>query len=651
MKKTIYTLGLCLSTLLASAQTQLDSVVVSASRFNSSLQDANRNVIVLNQEDIKNAPVNSVSELLDFATGIDARQRGTFGTQTDLSIRGGSFEQVLVLINGIRLSDPQTGHHLMNLPVQKNNIERIEILLGGGSYIFGGSAFSGAVNIITKDAKKNTTTAQAGIGSYNSYQAGITQQLAGKKHQTTFSLNRTASADGFKENTDFENTNLYAQSRIHLGESQLKLSAGYTDQGFGAQNFYSDAYPQQYEKTQTLLSNVGLNHKTNAIEWDHNLYWRRNWDEFQLYREGANFYEYQAQNGLFIKGTDTAASWYTGHNYHRSDVAGAKTNAQFESVFGRTSLGAEYRLESILSNNLGEDMSETIDIPNSRGQYTKSASRANVSISGEHQKSMGQLNVSVALLANYNSDYDWGFYPAATIGYNFNRRNKIYASYNRSFRLPSYTDLYYSLGGAVGSKDLRPENSSNYELGYKIAGSKSYFNVSVFRREGTDIIDWVQYCDTCELRATNTTQINFNGTEASYRFMQTSWMSSIGLDFIELGYSYLFTDEESFDYESLYVFDYLQHKANLRAQHTFLKNFNLNYTLSYQNRNGNYTDADTREVKAYPDVLLINARLTYTRPFGSIYVSGQNLLNKTYYDRGNVELPGLWLWSGIEILF
>ena len=166
--KAIYTLILSLILGSAFAQVELDSVLVSASRFNSSLQNANRNVIVLTQEDISNAPVASVSELLDFATGIDSRQRGTFGTQTDLSIRGSSFEQVLVLVNGIRLSDPQTGHHLMNLPVQKSDIERIEILLGGGSYIFGGSAFSGAVNIITKNAKKNRTSAQAGIGSYNS---------------------------------------------------------------------------------------------------------------------------------------------------------------------------------------------------------------------------------------------------------------------------------------------------------------------------------------------------------------------------------------------------------------------------------------------------------------------------------------------------
>ena len=97
----------------------LNPVVVSASRFEQSLLKSTRNVQIISGEEIENAPVNTVAELLDFMVGIDARQRGIYGTQTDLSIRGGSFEQVLVLVNGVRLADPQTGHHLMNLPVAK----------------------------------------------------------------------------------------------------------------------------------------------------------------------------------------------------------------------------------------------------------------------------------------------------------------------------------------------------------------------------------------------------------------------------------------------------------------------------------------------------------------------------------------------------
>lgn len=491
MQKLLTTCFLFAGTLfLTTGQTPevLDTAVVSASRFNTSLQSANRNVVILKGEDIENAPVASISELLDFAVGIDARQRGTFGTQTDLSIRGGTYEQVLVLVNGIRLSDPQTGHHLMNLPVQKSDIERIEILMGGGSYIFGGNAFSGAVNIITKKSEANKVVVNGSGGSFNSYSAGVTQYLSGKEHQTQLSVN-TTSSDGFKRNTDFRNTNLFAQSNLKLGEHHLNVSGGYNWQGFGAQNFYSTSFPEQYEKTRTLFANIGLS-SGDKIRIDRQLYWRRNWDEFQLYREGPGFYEYD--NGLFIKGQDTAASFYTKHNYHRSDVMGGKMEVRFESFAGKTSIGGEYRYEGVVSNNLGDSLEAPIDIQGSRGTYTLGNSRHNVSLAIEQAKSFGQWDFSLAILGNYNTAYNTDIYPAATVGYNFDPHNKFYASFNRSFRLPSYTDLYYNLGGALGSINLKPENSVNYEIGYKYFNGKWFGNITLFRREGTNIIDWIK---------------------------------------------------------------------------------------------------------------------------------------------------------------
>ncbi len=624
----------------------LDTVVVSASRFNTSLQSANRNVIIIKGEEVSNAPVQTVAELLDFATGVDARQRGIFGTQTDLSIRGGTYEQVLVLINGIRIGDPQTGHHLMNLPIQKSDIERIEILLGGGSYIFGGSAFSGAINIITKDATANNTEVNLKYGSFNTYQAGLTQTLAGDNHQTSLSVNTTAS-DGFKPNTDFNHTNLFGNSTIQAGTYDLNIAGGYTWPGFGAHNFYSTNFPEQYEKTRTLFANIGLKSE-GRIKVDRQLYWRRNWDEFQLYREeGDDFYNYS--NGLFIKGNDTAASWYRGHNYHRSDVLGGKVEAMFESAFGKTSVVAEYRHERVVSNNLGESLEAQIDIQGSRGAYNLGADRNNVSVAMEQARKLGRFDLSAALLLNYNSAYTTDWYPAVTIGYRISNRQKLYGSFNKSFRLPSYTDLYYNLGGAIGSKNLKPEESYNYELGYKYVGNSFFGNVSVFRREGSNIIDWVSFCDTCDLLASNISEVNFNGVDASLRLTDNQFMQALNMDFVEVGYSFLMTDEEEFDYESLYVFDFLQNKLTLRAQHTLFKKLHWSYSFSYQDRNGQYNDAETKTLKDYPDVFLINTRVSYDLPMLSVFVEGQNLLNRSYYDRGNVELPGAWLWCGARI--
>lgn len=631
-----------------SAQIDLDTVTVTADLIqDQSLLNSNRNVQIISGEELEKAPVNSVAELLDFATGVDARQRGIFGTQTDLSIRGGSFEQVLVLIDGVRLADPQTGHHLMNLPVAKEDIERIEILLGGGSYIFGANAFSGAINIITKKAKHNNTKLGLDYGQFQTFTTSLQQDIVGKRHQTSLSLSHNMS-EGFKSNTDFRHTNLGLRSNWSFGANKFQLQAGYTDQGFGAQNFYSDNFPHQYELTKTLFGSI--NWETEGkLHWNKQVYWRRNWDEFQLFREeGDDFYDYQ--NGLFIWDIDTAPGWYTGHNYHRSDVLGFKNDVRWKSKFGQSALSLDYRHEQVRSNNLGDSLASVIEIPNSRGAYYLGADRQNVSLAGQHRISIRKWQISAALQANYNTDFNWGWYPALNLGYRPIAAHKFYGSFNRSFRFPSYTDLFYRLGGALGSRDLRPEESYNYELGYRFFRKAWYGNLSVFYRNGQNIIDWTQACASCDLIAGNSTAVNFGGLEFSVRKNLSADAKLAGIQFFELSYSHLqnFSDTQEEVYRSLYVFDFLKNKITLRAGQKIAQNLSMHYFLSYQQREGQYLDAKRKQLIDYPEVWLINLSLHYDWKDFQFSLQAQNLLNQKYFDRGNVELPGLWAQFGIQ---
>lgn len=233
MKKLLGISAAIVLSLNSQAQTVLDTLVVSAAKTEQSLLNSNRNVQIISKAEIEKAPINSLAELLDFAMGVDARQRGIFGTQTDLSIRGGSFEQVLVLLNGVRLSDPQTGHHLMNLPVPLSDIERVEILMGGGSYIFGANAFSGAINIITKKAEKNSTRIAIDGGQFNTLNSSLSQSLKGGNWQGSVSGTYNRS-NGFKPNTDFEHGNIAAQASMNLDNDIYTIQLTYTDQKFGA---------------------------------------------------------------------------------------------------------------------------------------------------------------------------------------------------------------------------------------------------------------------------------------------------------------------------------------------------------------------------------------------------------------------------------
>lgn len=649
MKKVVLTLGLLSGFMAASQTVLLDTATVSASLNQQSLVSANRTVIVLDREQLQNIPAQSISDVLDFAVGVDARQRGPFDTQTDLSIRGSSFEQVLVLVNGIRMSDPQTGHHLMNLPVAKEDIERIEVLLGGSSAVFGSGAFAGSINIITKKAQQNKMQVSAATGSNAAYQVTFNQQLAGEGYQTNIGVS-TAAHDGFQYNTDAENHNFYAQHIQQLGREQLQLSAGYNRKAFGAQNFYSTNFSEQFERTSTLFATVGLSRESEKSSLKREVFWRRHWDEFQLYREGEDFYQYD--NGLFIKGNDTAASFYAGHNYHRSDVAGGKVSYTYNSRFGRTAAMTEYRLENVVSNNLGNALEAPIAIDGKRGSYTLGANRSNISIVLEHEVSFGALTANGALLYNYNTAYpDQNLYPSLSLGYTLNQQSRLFFNANRSFRLPSYTDLYYRLGGAVGSTDLQPEHSVNLELGYKFSKGKHFAQASVFRRMGQNLIDWVSYPDSTGLFAANITQVNLNGLDISYRYGGAD-LGFGSLDFIQIGHSYYIADEDSTtDFESLYVLDYLNHKTTLTAQLSFWKDLHIAPAISLQKRNGQYTNTQGNQVD-YESILLLNLRLSYTlTPQAEVFAYGTNLLDTPYVDRGNVNMPGAWLWGGVKFSF
>lgn len=650
MKKLLGISAAIVLSLNSQAQTVLDTLVVSAAKTEQSLLNSNRNVQIISKAEIEKAPINSLAELLDFAMGVDARQRGIFGTQTDLSIRGGSFEQVLVLLNGVRLSDPQTGHHLMNLPVPLSDIERVEILMGGGSYIFGANAFSGAINIITKKAEKNSTRIAIDGGQFNTLNSSLSQSLIGENWQGSVSGSYNRS-NGFKPNTDFEHGNIAAQASMNLDNDIYNIQLAYTDQKFGAQDFYSTSFPHQYEKTKTLFASLNWQRKKEKTTWNREIYWRRNWDEFQLFREeGEDFYNYQ--NGLFIWDTDTAPTWYADHNYHRSDVAGAKIDYDYSSSWGSTAITGDFRHEQVRSNNLGDSLSEIIDLSNSRGFYFLGADRQNYALSFQQIIPYGSWTFSGALQANYNSDFNFGLYPALNAGYRPSKAHKFYANFNRSFRFPSYTDLYYRLGNAQGSINLQEEESYNYEIAYRFFGKGWYTNLSLFYRNGLNIIDWTQACDTCDLIAGNNSIVNMGGLEFSLRKNFNGPDEKSLVDFVEFGYSYIQSESPSSAsvYNSLYVFDHLRHKINFRSALIYGR-WSLNYMISYQKRNGEYFSPSAATVVPYEAVLLINMGLQYQWEKLRLHVKVQNLLDRPYFDRGNVEMPGIWAQVGMVYRF
>jgi len=249
MKKVIRTLfAIAISSGIAKAQNtiskNIDEVIVSANRAQENINSAN--IQIISAEEIENAPVQTIEDLLEYAINVDVRQRGGQGVQSDISMRGGTFEQVLVMLNGVKLNDPQTGHHTMNLPVSMEQVERIEVITGGASRIFGNYAYTGAINIITKKGGKSSVIFSTGENNYKNTELNYSNNSKSITHN--ISVNQKES-DGYIDGMDYKISNYYYQASSKINNVNALLNAGIINKEFGAFSFYTPKYPDQFERT------------------------------------------------------------------------------------------------------------------------------------------------------------------------------------------------------------------------------------------------------------------------------------------------------------------------------------------------------------------------------------------------------------------
>jgi iron complex outermembrane receptor protein len=628
------------------AQVALDTVQVSATRIASPLPRTGRHLQVLDSALLATAPRPEASEILRSTTLVDVRQRGPFDVQTDLGIRGGTFDQALVLVDGIPMTDPQTGHHLMNIPLLADALERVEVLYGGASRTFGGGAFSGAVNLITREPAGHKGSLLLEGGEYGSYRARLVQDVANANGGLRLSAFHGHS-DGYVPNSDFDMTGGHLNGVRRWKKLKLKGQLGAVHKRFGAQNFYSSTYPDQQEITGTYLGALELGNDKSPWAWNVRAYGRQHDDQFQLFRESEDYYRYD--NGFFIRGAaDTArftpTFFYTFHNRHRTRVGGAEATVRRSWKAGTTAVGVHGRYEHILSNVLGKPLETPIEAPGAREAFTREDERSNVAVHVDHRYERGKFGVDAGLLLNVNSQYSPEWVPGADVFYRWNTKHNTYASAGRSFRLPTWTDLYYNRGGAQGSLDLLPEHADQLELGHRVYGSRWKASVALWRRMGDDLIDWVKLPGETTVRASNITAVDLNGVEFSGSFYTTDQRGQGGLM-----YAYQWADQQEFPFTSLYVLDYLTHNVVGWWQQELVAGFSARVNATWRTRNGNYVRFDDGTTVEYPDPLRIDLRVDWKKGPVGLFVSGTNLLDAEQVDRGNVPLPGRWLMGGVSV--
>ncbi len=609
-----------------SMEYNLDEVEVSAQRAPVAFSQVARIVSVISREEIEAAPVQSLQELLEYALSVDVRQRGVHGVQADISVRGGSFDQTLILLNGINISDPQTGHHSLDLPVSYKNIQRIEILEGPAARVFGPNAFSGAINIITNSDESSGVKSDISGGQHKLADVNVSGNIKTGGWNQFLAFNRMSS-DGYIENTDFKTWNAFYQTKLNTKPGTLDFQIGRTNKAFGANSFYTATYPNQYEATKTTFASLKFETGTK-IHLTPSVYWRRHQDRFELFRSDP-------------------ASWYKGHNYHLTDVFGSNLNAWFESAFGKSAFGAEIRTENVWSNVLGKALTTPIAVPGESGQFfTKSYSRTTISYFAEHSIFLNRLSVSAGAMTNWISDlgFGWNIYPGMDASLAITDHVKLFGSANSSLRMPTFTDLFYSGANNIGNPDLKPEKSTTLEGGLKITFIGFSGRAGAYHRRGKDLIDWVRENETDKWQTRNLTSINSTGIELSSDFFpEKIWKKSIFITKLGINYSYSQLDKGNNNLFSYYVLDNLKQKLDIELNHKIWNKLKGSWRVSYQDRNGMRT-----KTESYQPFWLINTRIMWKTPSTEIYLLAANLFDTKYYDFGTVEQPGRWISMGIS---
>ena len=619
-------------------EVMLDDVSITGSRAPLTVSQAARMVTVLSREDIAQAPIQSVNDLLKLAVGVDVRQRGPLGSQTDISIRGGTQEQIVVLLNGINICDPQTAHNTMDLPCDPADIVRIEVLEGPAGRAYGTSSLVGAINIVTSQRPQKSEVYVEG-GSFGYAKAGGMVKLPTvDNHFSLGSLSASyARSDGYsrskagKLNTGYSGAKAFYQGGYADESVNVRWNVGVTDRAWGSGTFYATPKWQaddQYEHTTKITASLQGENKLGSLHLQPALYWNQNYDRYEGYHNRPDILKY---------------------NYNRCDVYGLKLNSYFEWRFGRTAFGAEIRNEDLVSGNLGEPLFRPQHISGTDRDYTLGINRTNISAHLEHNILLDRFTLSAGFVAAKSSwsSMDMTLYPGIDMSYTIENW-KLFASYNTSLRLPSFTEMYYKLQGYAADPHLKPEEMQAVEVGAQWISPTLQAKVTAYHHHGKNMIDWIM--DTslgtaAQWQSVNHTKINAYGAEATFG-AKTKWGN------VNLSYSYIYQDKDlEANIVSQYALEYLKHKLLASVRTKEWNGLSLRVDGRWQDRVGSYTSFDGN-VYDYKPYALFNARLQWTKAALTIYADANNILdNRSYVDFGNVAQPGIWAVVGTKYRF
>jgi len=580
------------------SQKILDEVTINSGRIIIPFSEENRNLIIIDSVFLNNSSAKNLSEILQQVIGVDIRRRGNDDIQSDLFIRGGSFDQTLLLINGIKVEDSQTGHHQMNLSVPIDLIDKIEILKGPGSRIFGMNAFNGAVNIITKN-NSDSGNINLSYGSFKTFQGSGSIPINTDKSSHILSTTYRQS-DGYRYNTDYNYLNIFYSGSIEMDDSDLQVLFTNSDRKFGANGFYaSPEAKDQYEETNGSLLNFKLTKKKENISTESSIYWRRHEDTYIYIRDNPSIYK----------------------NDHISNKLGFQNNISIFSDAGITGIGIDLSNTWLSSNNLGE-----------RNRFITTIFAEQLINKNNFSFTPG---IAFSIYEKPSNDlFKSKLFPGIDIGYRISDKILLNANVGETFRIPTFTDLYYSDPNNEGNENLDPEKAFTSEVGFKLREKNYSISLNLFRRKSDDLIDYVKANSNEKWSPQNIKNVITTGFEFDGKLLLKI---NNNLNTINLGYAYI-NDDYKNNLLSRYSLNSYKHRLILNFDFKLTK-FISNY-LSIRHGVRESQDNNNKSVFDY--------KISMHRDRWKITVNLNNIFDSKYYETNLVQMPGRNLEVGLN---
>jgi len=511
----------------------LNEVVISSNRIETPLTQNSKTVQIITAQQIRQSGVTHLVDLLQQIAGIDIKRRGAGAAQADLNIRGGTFDQSLLLIDGVKLDDSQTGHHTLNFLPPPQMVERIEIIKGSAARIYGQNAFTGAINIVTKKETPKTLTLDLQKGNYDQTNGSIFVGNTTEKTSVLGFVSRNTS-DGYRYNTDYDYNQFFVKSSFNRHKTPLDLIATYSGRKFGANGFYATpSAVDQYEETQASLVSLSQRFSKGAWIFKPKVYWRRGQDMYEYIRNKPEIYR----------------------NLHVTNKLGTAFDTSLASDLGLTGMGIDISRVNIRSNNLGD------------------RSRTMINLFLEHRFYLfnKSIDITPGIAANYFSDFGSHSFPGIDLGWQMDPNLRLYANMGATFRIPTFTDLYYSDRNTLGNADLKPEKAISNEIGLRFISPKVSVSLAFFSRKAKNLIDFVKNSndDNIPFTAENIQQVNTEGID--FELIHRIQLYSLNHEF-KISYSYLKNNLENSG------FNFSRYSINNDLKHHFVGSYNLPIT-------------------------------------------------------------------------